>query len=120
MTAGLKVTVEELDRVKIVRLEGRMDTTSTPALEKKLSGLLEGEHPSILLDFEKVDYLSSAGMRLLLSETKKIKSKGGQLVFCRMSDEVMEIIKMAGFERILTICRNETEALKVLGVSRSH
>jgi hypothetical protein len=37
-----------------------------------------------------------------------------------MSDEVMEIIKMAGFERILTICRNETEALKVLGVSRSH
>ncbi|MBI2743672.1 MAG: STAS domain-containing protein [Chlamydiales bacterium] len=115
MALGLNVSVEEKDKHKIVRLEGRLDATTTPALEGKISKVLEQNKVHMLMDFSKVDYLSSAGMRLLLSAAKKVKAHGGKLVFCAMNDEVMEIIKMAGFERILAIYPSEEAALKACG-----
>lgn len=117
MGTGLNITIDEINFIKVVRIAGRIDATSTPVLDKKINALLDEKQQLILIDFEKVDYLSSAGMRLLLSATKKLKTRGGQLVFCNMSEEVMEIIKMAGFERILTICSTEREALKILEAS---
>ncbi len=111
---GLNVSIEEQKNRKLVRLEGRLDATTTPALETKISKILEQNKQHMLIDFSKVDYLSSAGMRLLLSASKKIKAHGGKLVFFSMNDEVMEIIKMAGFERILAIYPTEEEALKAV------
>lgn len=115
MAIGLNVSIEEKDKCKLVRLAGRLDATTTPALEGKISKVLDQNKQFMLMDFSKVDYLSSAGMRLLLSATKKLKAHGGKLVFCSMSDEVMEIIKMAGFERILAIYPSEEAALKACG-----
>ena len=66
----------------------------------------------MLLDFSGVDYLSSAGLRTLLSASQKLKSKKGMLVLFSLSGEVEEIIKMAGFERVLHICSSEKEALQ--------
>ena len=79
-------------------------------LEEKFIELTKSE-AKVLVDFSKVDYLSSAGMRLLLSTTKKMKKNEGKLIFFSISDEVMEIIRMAGFERILSIYGSEQEAL---------
>lgn len=111
MAIGLHIQIEDSDDKKIVRVEGRIDAASAPALENKLTSLIEDKQIWILMDFSKVDYLSSAGMRLLLSLTKKLKSRGGKLALCGMGEEVMEIIKMAGFERILHIYPTEKEAL---------
>ena len=108
----LKVTIDEQPDRKIVHLAGRLDATTSPALEGKISKILEQKKQTLLVDFAKVDYLSSAGMRVLLAATKKMKAQGGKLAFYAMSDEVMEIIKMAGFERILAIYPTEAEALK--------
>jgi len=110
MTVGLNVKIEEDKEKTIVRVEGRLDATSAPILENKLSELITGKKKLIILDFAKVDYLSSAGMRLLLSTTKKLKAGDGKLHFCSINEEVMEIIKMAGFERILSIFPTEQEA----------
>lgn len=110
----MHITVENQGDIRIVRVEGRLDATSVPVLEKQLSHLIDANHKKILADFEKVDYLSSAGMRLLLSVTKKLKSHGGKLAICAMNDDVMEIIKMAGFERIMNIYPTEKEALAAL------
>ena len=74
--------------------------------------LLQKDHNIIILDFTLLDYLSSAGMRLLLSYTKKLNAAGGNLYCCCMSGEVMEIIKMAGFEKILRIFHSEKAALR--------
>ena len=71
-------------------------------------------HVQLLLDFTDVDYLSSAGMRLLLSATKKLKAREGVLLLSGVGEEVMEIIKMAGFEKILAIFSSEKEALERL------
>jgi anti-anti-sigma factor len=111
---SLKVEIEEHGEKKILRIAGRIDATTTSILEKYISDLFSKHHKWILMDFGKVDYLSSAGMRLLLSSTKKCKTLQGKLVFCNMNEDVMEIIRMAGFERILPIYSNEKEALDSL------
>ncbi len=114
MVIGIKLEIREKDGVKCAYLEGRLDAVSTPVIEGKIAKLIEVSD-RVLMDFSKVDYLSSAGLRLLLSATKKMKAKGGTLVFCGMGDEVLEIIQMAGFERILNIFSSENKALKALG-----
>lgn len=113
MTTAIQIKIEESSHPKIVRIQGKIDATSTPILEKKIQPLLEKED-QILIDFSKVDYLSSAGMRLLLSASRKLKAKGGMLVFSQINEEVSEIIKMAGFEKILMIYPDEKSALKAL------
>ncbi len=112
MTVGLNIQIEEGQGIILVRVEGRLDAASAPLLEKKLVEQVEGGKTKLLLDFAKVNYLSSAGMRLLLSTTKKLKGVSGGLHLCSVSEEVMEIIKMAGFERIILIFPTEQEALQ--------
>ena len=106
--------VEEKDGKRIIRLEGRVDALCTPLLENKLHELLQEGHTKIVIDFGRVDYISSAGLRFLLSATKKAKAAGGMLMIASLHDEVMEVIKMAGFERILHIYPNEIKALDAL------
>lgn len=108
----LKFTLEEKQENVIVHLDGRLDAISTPSLDTKLTDLIRQKRKKILLDFSQVDYLSSAGMRLLLSATKQLKNQDGKLVSYAMSEDVLEIIRMAGFERILNIYSNEDEASK--------
>ena len=112
MSFALQIEIEDGKGIAIVRLDGRIDAASSPVLEKKLTNLINEKKDKILLDFAKVNYLSSAGMRLLLSLTKKLKGEVGGLHLCSISEEVMEIIKMAGFERIIQIFPTENEALK--------
>ena len=111
MTNGLTFETEEQDGKLIFRLNGRLDATSSPNLESKLNEEIESGHKQILLDFGNIDYLSSAGMRLLLSATRRLSGAGGKLALCSIGDDVMEIIKVAGFERILNIYATEQEAL---------
>ena len=110
MLVGLSIQIEEEKSISIVRLEGRMDAANSPKLEAKLGELIKGGRTAFVLDFAKVDYLSSAGMRLLLAMTKQL-SGTGKLNLCSINEDVMEIIKMAGFERILSIYPTEKEAL---------
>ena len=114
MNVGFVVTDEKVDGKVVLRLEGRLDAHSAPTLESQLSASVEGGEKDLIADFTKVTYLSSAGMRLLLATTKKLKAAGGAFVLFSMHEDVMEIIKMAGFERILNIFNSEQEALAAL------
>jgi len=107
---GLELTIEEesVKEGKLLRLDGRLDATTSPFLETTLERLSGENHKKILLDFSRVNYLSSAGMRLLLAYTKRLK---GGLILFSIHEDAMEIIKMAGFERILNIHSGEKEAL---------
>jgi len=111
MNTGLHIDIEKIEDNIILRLEGRIDAATAPILEKKINSLVK-EKATILLDFGGVDYLSSAGMRLLLSETKKLKTSHGLLILFSVQDDVMEILKVAGFDRILNLCGTEEEALR--------
>ena len=84
-----------------VALEGRLDTTTAPDLEQSLKDELAGL-TELTLDFEKLDYISSAGLRVLLS-TQKIISKQGTMVVTHVNEMVMEVFEVTGFSDILTI-----------------
>ncbi len=82
-------------------LEGRLDTTTAPQLEGEVKESLEGVE-SLIMDMTKLEYISSAGLRVLLS-AQKIMNKQGSMVVRNASDEVKEIFEVTGFSDILTI-----------------
>ncbi|MCR4751907.1 MAG: STAS domain-containing protein [Eubacterium sp.] len=82
-------------------LEGRLDTTTSPDLEEMLKGSLDGV-TNLILDFEKLEYISSAGLRVLLS-TQKVMNKQGEMKLIHVRNEVIEIFEVTGFLDILTV-----------------
>ena len=82
-------------------LEGRLDTVSSPELEKRLQESLPGA-AELVLDLEKLDYISSAGLRVLLSAQKAMARQGG-MKLRHVSESVLEILEVTGFTDILTI-----------------
>ena len=84
-----------------IALEGRLDTMTSPELEKELKESLEGVE-SLTIDFEKLDYISSAGLRVLLSAHKIMSSRGGMKV-TSVNEIVREVLDVTGFVDILTI-----------------
>lgn len=89
------------DEKLYVALEGRLDTTTSPELEKELSESLPGVK-ELVLDLEKLEYISSAGLRVLLA-AQKTMSKQGSMKLIHVSDLVKEIFEVTGFVDILTI-----------------
>ena len=83
-----------------IELEGRLDTTTAPELEKELNAL--GNVNELTLDFGKLEYISSAGLRVLLSAHKAMSSKGG-LKVTNVNEIVREVFEVTGFADILTI-----------------
>ena len=84
-----------------IALEGRLDTTTSPQLESELRTALNGV-TEFSLDPDKLDYISSAGLRVLLSAHKVMAQKGGMKVI-RANEIVMEVFEVTGFADILTI-----------------
>ena len=83
-------------------LEGRLDTLTAPELEKELSTALEGLE-ELTLDCETLEYISSAGLRVLLSAHKRM-SRQGEMKLCHVKEPIMEILEVTGFSDILHFC----------------
>ena len=93
---------KNLDDTKLtVYLEGRLDTTTAPQLEESMKESINGV-TELIMDFEKLEYISSAGLRVLLS-CQKIMSKQGSMKVIHVSDLIKEIFEVTGFIDILTI-----------------
>ena len=82
-------------------IEGRIDTTTSPQLETELRNSVDGV-TELLFDFEKVDYISSAGLRVLLS-AQKVMNKQGEMTIVNVKPEIMDIFDVTGFVDILNI-----------------
>lgn len=97
----MNINIAKENDATIMRIEGRLDTTTAPELEKAING--EGETlKSLVLDFNGVDYISSAGLRVLLTAQKKMNVQG-HMELNNVSEAVMDIFEMTGFADILEI-----------------
>ena len=85
----------------LISLEGRLDTTTAPQLDEELKTALTGVE-KLEFDFSKLEYISSAGLRALLS-AQKVMNKQGSMVIKNVSEEINEIFEVTGFVDILTI-----------------
>ena len=86
----------------VFALEGRLDTNTAPDLDEYSSKLYEGGTHEIVVDMTQCDFVSSAGLRVIVAMQKRA-SVDGSLVFRNIHPEVMEVLKMTGFDNILTI-----------------
>lgn len=93
---------KELDGSTLtLKVEGRIDTTTAPELENTVKGSVDGI-TSLIFDFSSLDYISSAGLRVLLS-AQKIMNEKGDMIVENVSDDINEIFEVTGFSDILTI-----------------
>lgn len=108
------VSVKEESRgdILILRISGRLDAISSPKAETLVFNHVNEGRYKLLFDFRGVDYLSSAGMRMLLSVTKKLKTLSGKLVMFSVSSNVMDILKMSGFDHVLEIVQTEEDGIR--------
>ena len=97
----LNISKESNGSKLTVALEGRLDTTTSPDLEKELKNSL-GDVTELVIDFGKLEYISSAGLRVILS-TQKTMNKQGNMVIRNVCQEVREIFEVTGFLDILNI-----------------
>lgn len=92
---------KNLDGEKLtVAIEGRLDTSTAPELEKELSDL--SGVTELVLDFAKLEYVSSAGLRVLLASQKAMNAQGKMLIK-NVNETIMEVFEITGFADILTI-----------------
>ena len=97
MTIEIKRNAEETT----IKLVGRLDTTTAPALDKTINEDIEGTK-NLVLDVKELEYISSAGLRVLLGAQKKMQ-KIGSMKVTNVREEVMEVFEMTGFADILVI-----------------
>lgn len=89
------------DTTLTLAIQGRIDTTTAPQLEAELKADIDGV-TELYLDFTGVEYISSAGLRVLLS-AQKLMSRQGKMVLSHVNESVMEVFEVTGFSDILTI-----------------
>lgn len=97
----MTITKTKTENALVVSVEGRLDTVTAPELEAELEGALDGV-TSLTFDLDKLDYISSAGLRVLLSAQKKM-NKQGEMKLVNVNETIMEIFEVTGFSDILTI-----------------
>lgn len=112
MNGLVSIKEEAKEDILILRISGRLDAVSSPVAERKIFDCINNGQQKLLLDFSGVDYLSSAGMRMLLSVTKKLKTLSGKLVLFSVIPNVMDVLKMSGFDHVLEIVKTEEDGLR--------
>lgn len=106
----MEITTRTQDDVTIVALAGSLDSITSPEAQKTLDAILAGGGRKIAVDFTALDYISSAGLRVLLGAAKKLSSTGGALRTFGLNDTVREVFDISGFSKILAVFAGEAEA----------
>jgi anti-anti-sigma factor len=107
----MDITISESGEVRVLSFQGNLDTNTAPDAESQINGLIDAGVQKFLINFEKLDYISSAGLRILLATAKKLKPSGGNLKICCLNQTVQEVFDISGFSTILSVTSTEEEAL---------
>jgi anti-anti-sigma factor len=108
----MEIAVSDAGEVKVVRIEGKLDTQTSPNVQVQLTQLIDQGATKIVVNFEKLVYISSAGLRILLAVAKQLKGISGELRICGLNELVQEVFDISGFTMILTVTKTEPEALE--------
>ncbi len=118
MTAGhgggksMQITTRTQDDVTLIALAGNLDSNTSPQAQQALDGILARGGRKMAVDFTALDYISSAGLRVLLGTAKRLLAAGGALHLFGLNETVREVFDISGFSTILTVCATEDDALK--------
>jgi len=113
----MEIKEERADGVVVVAPVGRIDSTTAIALDSHLIGLTNGDHRRIVVDFAKVDYISSAGLRVMLTLAKRIRERRGGLAICALGDSVRQVFELAGFLPLFSVAESRDQAIRTVAAA---
>ena len=108
----MEIIEENQDGIKIFRLKGRLDSNTSPELEDKLFQAISDGSKKIIVDFENLDYISSAGLRLVIKVNRAILREDGRLILCAMQNYIRELFKTTEIDSFVPILDTMDDALK--------
>ncbi len=107
----MDIIEKRLNEIIIFKLNGNLNSNTSPEIEDKIFEAIKNESKNMILDFEDLDYISSAGLRVIMKATKNLKQSEGMSVLCSMQDYVKEVFEIAGFDAYLPIVSTMDDAL---------
>lgn len=107
----METTIIKNNNATIFTLKGRLDSNSAPQFEKQLEDFLASPGTNLVFDFNNLDYISSAGLRVILNTAKAYKAGPYRFITCAMQDHVQEVFEISGFDSFITIHSSVDESL---------
>jgi anti-anti-sigma factor len=93
----MEIIVTNESDIFIFSIQGRLDAVSVPELEERLNRWFEQSETKLIFDLDRLDYISSAGLRVFLTTAKKMKARGGKLCMARLRENVKNVFTISGF-----------------------
>ncbi len=110
----MKLRTEHQDRALIVSVSGRVDAGNAREFEAAMFGVLDQGGKGVVLDCENLDYVSSAGLRVVLMVTKHLDRERVPFLLCSLPAAVSAVFEISGFDQVIPVCGSRAEALATL------
>nr|WP_255720267.1 STAS domain-containing protein [Acuticoccus kalidii] len=107
----MTIVDEKVGDVLVVAPAGRVDSATAKTLETDILGKLGAGETNVVIDLEGVDYISSAGLRVILLAGKKAKAEGGAIRLCGLQPTILEVFEISGFLRLFEVKPDRSEAI---------
>lgn len=108
------INAERANGTVIAKADGRIDSSNSREFHSELEAVVAASDAALVIDFEGVEYISSAGMRVILLTAKSLQKTGIKFALCSMNDSIREVFKISGFDKIIEIHHSQAEALSAV------
>ena len=108
----MNIATTVVESVTVVRLDGNLDTNTAEIAQRSLNEIVDGGVRKVLVNLAEVEFVSSAGLRVLLATAKRLVGPGGSLRISNLNDTVNEVFEISGFTTILSVFPTEEAALE--------
>ncbi|MBR1368663.1 hypothetical protein RJ53_03725 [Methanocalculus chunghsingensis] len=99
----MEITTTEIENIQIIKISGRIDSSTAPDAEETLRGYAQSEEGPVIIDGSELKYISSGGLRVLLTIEKEIAKEGRHIILCSLRPDVEKIFRLTGFSSIFSI-----------------
>ena len=110
MDAKLSIESKDSETITEVHFSGNMDTNTAPGAQGELNALIEAGKIQLVINFEALNFISSAGLRVLLATAKRLKRENGGMAICHLNETVQEVFDISGFISIFNVFQSQEEA----------
>ena len=110
----MEISQKEENGIVSIAIKGRLDADSSLEAEKVVKDALGGETNRLLFNLGELEYLSSAGLRVLLSAAKEMRRRDGKIVLCALNEFVKEIFEVSGFQSLIPITESVESGIEAL------
>jgi len=115
--SGFEINISQQEDIHILHISGYLDAHTVPRFEEAIQKLVKAQHYKIIVNMEKLDYISSAGLGVFMGFIEEIRENGGDIKLCRLSAKVFRVFDLLGFPTLFDIVDSQQEAVERFGTS---